>query len=247
MTQSARDLESTFLRAWQLLLANPIVMLPGLIVAIVAAAVESYVFAPWASSIAITSTSGDANVGLAARSVESALYLAFAMVVYIAQVSFVTGMAGAAWERGRATLRDGWQAFARRGVQTLLAMALMLLIGLVAAAFAPVTFLLTLIAYVVFIIYTMPAVIIGGDDPVAGIAESCRLALGNLLPTVAVVAIIALLAWLSGALANAVSAFSPLGAAFISLVVEQVVVAYAMLVVTGEFLKLRTAPGGRAV
>ncbi|MGA8841453.1 MAG: hypothetical protein WB491_13290, partial [Candidatus Aquilonibacter sp.] len=41
MTQSARDLEITFARAWMLLVRNPVIVVPGIVIGVIAAVVES--------------------------------------------------------------------------------------------------------------------------------------------------------------------------------------------------------------
>ncbi|HTX59352.1 MAG TPA: hypothetical protein VMH02_06690, partial [Verrucomicrobiae bacterium] len=177
--------------------------------------------------------------------------VALAMLLLICEMAYVTGMAGAAWKHGTASLRDGWEAFERRGSEILVAIVLLFAIGLVAALLAPVTLLLSGAAYAALTIYTLAAVIIGERSALAGIAESFALAWENLWPTLAVVALVVAIAaaggWLGGWLGGLAGRASPLLAGLVAAVAQQIVVAYATLVVVGEYLKLRNlheAPGG---
>ena len=87
--------------------------------------------------------------------------------------------------------------------------------------------------------YTMAAVIIGNRSALQAVAESCRLAWRNILPTLVVVTLVVIVAvagsWLGGTLGRLV----PNIAQFLEAVVQQIIVAYASLVIVGEYLKLR--------
>jgi hypothetical protein len=220
MTQSLRDLESTFARAWMLLMRNPVIVLPG----IVAAALQT------AASIALQAVS---DIVLLVG-----LLVTVTLAISLAQLAYTTGMAGAAWRHDRTSLRDGWEALAHRLWPAAGAAALLLVIGFCAAALAPFTFGITLLVYAVFFIYTMAAAIIGERPPIAGIFESASMALANVLPTLAVVALIAVTAALGGWLGWLVGRVSELGGALATGLIGQVVVSYASLVVAGEYLKL---------
>ena len=162
-----------------------------------------------------------------------------ALVTLICEMAYVTGMAGAAWKSGEAYLRDGYQAFEGRGNQIFIAIVLLSAGGFVAALLAPVTLLLSAAAYAVFSIYTMASVIIGNRTAFQAIAESCRLAWKNILPTVAVVALVVLVAVGGGWLGNTLGHLVPVVAGLLEALVQQIVVAYATLVIVGEYLKLR--------
>jgi hypothetical protein len=161
------------------------------------------------------------------------------MVTLICEMAYVTGMAGAAWRSGEARLRDGYQAFEERGTQICIAIVLLCGAGFVAALLAPVTLLLSGAAYAVFSIYTMAAVIIGKRRAVEAVAESCRLAWRNLLPTLAVVVLVVGVALLGGWLGGLLGRLLPLVSGLVEALVQQIVVAYATLVIAGEYLKLR--------
>ncbi len=244
MTQSARDLENTFARACVLLARNPIVILPGLVLGLFGAFV-GYLVLALAGSAAIGGVAGDQIAGTPAQAlatIGTAIVVGVvAALLLICAMAYVTGMAGAAWTRGTVRLHDGWVAFEERAGPLLLAIVLLFAIGLLAAALAPATRLLSVAVYAVFTVYTMAAVVIGGRAPWRALVESAHLAWTNLLPTIAAVALVVAVAfggaWLGGELAR----LWPPIAGITEAVVEQLVVAYATLVIAGEYLKLRAA------
>ncbi len=241
MTQSARDLESTFVHAWQLLTRNWVLVLPGLVVAVLSAATQ-FLFVVVILGAYVITGNGSEDALIASRAGVAIAIVIITIAFALAQMAYVTGMAGGAWQHGRTTLRDGWDALTHRFTPIVLAAALLFLIGLCAAVLSTVTFLIPLIVYAVFFIYTMASVIIGRRGPVDAIAESARVALQNFWPTVGVVALILIIsaagAWI-GDLVGHVSAFAGW---LVAGVLQQVIVAYASLVVAGEYLKLTDQP-----
>jgi len=208
-----------------LLVRNPVIVLPGIIVGAVAAGAEFAVV----------------TLALPDWLLLGAIYLV-ALLLALVQMAYVTGMAGAAWVHGRTQLRDGWDALTHRGVAAAGAGALLLLIGFCAAVLAPATLFVTVLAYAVFFIYTMAAVVIGGKAPIAGIVESAATALRNPLPTIGIVLLIAVIAALGGWLGTLAGRLSDVAGALVAGLLQQVIVAYASLVVAGEYLKLTKAP-----
>ncbi len=241
MTQTVRDFENTFARALVLLVRNWIIVLPGIVLGIAGGILNFAISFLFLGSFALTGEGGE-NVAFVTQTIVAIVLTTVAMLIAIVQMAIVTGMAGAAWRHGRATIADGWSAFAHHGVQVALAVVLLFLIGLCAAALAPITFLVTLFAYMVFVIYTMASVIIGGRNAVEGIAESCRLALQNIAPTLGVIALITLIAFGGAWAGMLVGRLTPLGGGVVAGVLEQIIVAYASLVVAGEYLKLVKQP-----
>ncbi|MDP9111152.1 MAG: hypothetical protein M3M96_05930 [Candidatus Eremiobacteraeota bacterium] len=245
MTQTGRDFENTFARTWELLRKNWIMIVPGAVLGVAHGAVSYLVGTALSGALAVYGHVGDLH--FVSQAVYAVVMMAVGMLFTIAQMAFVTGMAGAAWKFGRTSLADGWKSLARRSSDVFLAFVLLALIGSCAAVLAPVTFLTTIVAYAVFLIYTPSSVIIGGRGAVSAIAESCRLAVSSVVPTIAVVAsiaAIALLGGLTGALIGRSSAF--VGGLAAGLI-EQLIVAYASLVIAGEYLKLREAADRLAV
>jgi len=226
MTQSAHDFENTFAHAWTLLARNPIIVLPGIVVGIIGAVAEPAVQFIAAGAFPLA---GDA----------AAFVVALALA--LAQMAYVTGMAGGAWRHERTGLADGWAALSHRALPAAGAAAFLVIIGFCAAVLAPVSFGITLLAYAVFCVYTMASVVIGERAPIAGIVESASTALANALPTIGVVALIAIIAALGGWLGSLADHVSDLGGALLSGLIQQIIVAYASLVVAGEYLKLTSS------
>jgi hypothetical protein len=244
MRQGARDLENTFAHALSLLNRNPIIVVPCIVIAVIAGLAEFAVSAVLGSYE--ISGNGSADALAAAEAFSAIVLFVVSLLLALVQMACVTGMAGAAWRHGKTTLRDAWSALSHRWLSVAGASLLMLVVGLCAAALAPVTFLITLIAYAVFFVYTMAAVVIGERAPVAAMVESARTALANVLPTLAIVGMIAAIAALGGWLGALAGRVNDLAGWLVAGILQQVIVAYASLVVAGEYLKLAshlTEPG----
>ena len=220
MTQSARDLENTFARAWTLLRSNPVILVPGVVAG------------------ALQTVAGIALQALSDEVVLLSLLVIVTLAIALAQMAYVTGMAGAAWRHERTGLRDGWNALARRWAAIAGAVLLLVAIGFCASVLGPATFGVSLMAYAVFFIYTLAAVVIGQRPPIAGIVQSAATALANFVPTVAVVALIVVIAGLGGWLGSLAGRISDAGGWLVTGLLQQVIVAYSSLVVAGEYLKL---------
>jgi hypothetical protein len=238
MSQSGNDIESTFAQAWTLLLKNPVIVLPGVLLGVAGGFAAIFIVGLVLSSVAVGLATGSDAAGWTAGVVTACIAIAMVMVLVILQMAFVTGMAGAAWRSGTATIADGWSAFGRRGWHIVGAMFLLSWIGLVALIFAPFTLLLSLLAFAVFFVYVAPAVVVGERSATASIAESCRLAGRNLLPAFAIVAILVVVAILAAGAGELFAKVTPLFALPVAMIVQQAAVAYATLVITGEYLKL---------
>ena len=215
---------AVFLRAWRLLAQNLSIVVPGLVVGAVAAILET-IFAG-----APASDGADTFTWLALDVTQ--------IVAAILTISYTTGMADAAWRAGRARLRDGTRAFRHDGVHVAVAILALLVLGFVAALAAPYTFALSILAYGYFGIYTMAAAVVGERRGVAAVIESARIAAARPLSTAIMVAGIAVVAGLTGFLAIG-SAGLPFLGPLISDLVVQLVVAYVVLVVVGEYRVLR--------
>ncbi len=237
MTQSARDLESTFAHAWELLTRNWVLILPGLVLAVLSA-VTQFVFKVLILGTFVISGNGSQDAMVASQALVAIAVVVITIAFDLAQMAYVTGMAGGAWQHGRTTLRDGFEALVHRFGSIAIAAALLFLIGLCAAVLSTVTFLVPLAIYAIFFIYTMASVIIGGRSPVDAIAESGRVALRNFWPTVAVVILIAVISALGAWVGDLLGRVSFFAGWLVAGVLQQVIVAYASLVVAGEYLKL---------
>lgn len=241
MTQSVRDLENTFARALALLGRNWFIIVPGLILGLLGGILHYVVVVSFLGAYTVTAgTNTDAIAIL--RATQMLLGLAISVLVAIVQMAYVTGMAGGSWEHGRARFRDGWTAFAHRALPLVAAMFLLFVLGFCAAVLIAPTIYLSLLAYIVFFVYTMAAVIIGGDGPIEAILESVRLAFANFLPTLAVVGLIVAMAWIGAGIGGLIDRVNPFVGGIVAAILAQVIVAYVTLVIVGEYLKLRNRP-----
>jgi hypothetical protein len=241
MTQSAADLESTFVRAWALFTQNLIVVVPGLVLGAVAGIVAAIVAVLLIGSLLATGATGSTAVGIASIGTTVAVAVVLVMVMAIVQTAFVTGMAGAAWETGKTTLADGWNAFTNRGGQILWMIVLMFAIGCGALILAPFTLGLSLFAYLIFFLYTSSSVIIGGREAGHAISESMHLATRNFWPTTGLAALVVLVSLIGAAVGSELSRVTPLLGGLVAAAVQQAVLAYATMVIVGEYIKLRAA------
>jgi hypothetical protein len=164
------------------------------------------------------------------------------LIASILSIAYTTGMADAAWRDGRARFSDGARAFRRDAGHVLVAMLLLLAIGFVAAVAAPYTLGLSLFVYMFFCIYTMAAAVAGERPGVLALRESIDIAFARPLTTLLVVAGIVAIAFAMGLLAEVLGR-TPLVGPLVSGVVVQIVIAYATLVVVGEYRAVSVAKG----
>jgi hypothetical protein len=167
------------------------------------------------------------------------LVLAVIMLASILVIAYTTGMAGAAWQTGKATLDDGLAAFRADAAQIFIAVVLLFLLGCVAAALSIPTLGLALLAFYLFFLYALPAVIVGSRGGAEALGESARITSKNFVATLVIVVLLGI-AFL---IANWIAALFH-SIPFVSMIVRQlilqVVTVYATLVIVGEYIKLRS-------
>ena len=221
----AGETRSVFGHAWHLLIRNLGIVVPGIVFGSLAAVVEQL--------IAVTAPAPDAGGNLTWILLDVTQILAA-----ILTISYTTGMADAAWRTGRARFIDGRRAFRREGGHVLVAMLALLVLGAAAAVLAPYAFELPLVAYVFFCSYTMASAVVGERPGVLAVRESAQIAFSRPVPTLVMVAGVFGVALGLGAVALG-SARLPLLGPLVSDLVVQAVVAYAVLVIVGEYRLLR--------
>lgn len=228
--QSSEDLGSTFGRAWQLLSSNWNIAIPAVILGIIGGILVHLV-----ASMFIT---GGAAVGsLGAILLGGLLTLAISTVIQILTIGFTTGMGVAAWRTGKADISDGTAVFSNGGaVQTLV---LWMVIGVV-LALIPVLGWLADIVLMFLLIYAVPAAVVSGEGAGAAFGESVNIVTKNFLPTLIIILLIACIGFAGGILGAMVS-FVPFLGKIVAMVIQEVIVAYGMLVIIGEYLKVRAA------
>ncbi|MGZ3496666.1 MAG: hypothetical protein ACXWNK_00655 [Vulcanimicrobiaceae bacterium] len=242
--QGGGKIEGTFRRAWELLTHNWIIVVPALVVGVITGVIL-YILATYAdiSVSSLTDFSGS-GVDFFTSFIGTVIAIVIRILGAIVSITYTTGMAGAAWKRGAATLADGTAALKRDAGQVFVAIVLLFLLGLTAAVFMQFTFYLTMLLYAIFVLYTMPAVIVGERPAVEGLIESFQIAWKNFRTTLVVVALILLIAGVGAVIAGFAHGI-PFAGQVVELVLTEVVVAYATLVIVGEYLQLRPSLGSR--
>jgi hypothetical protein len=238
--QSSEDLGNTFSRAWQLLSNNWVIIVPAIVIAIIAAVVLS-IFA----TFGVASAVGFGSVGLGGAGVGAALLTVIVIGVIlllacILTVAYTTGMAEAAWRTGKATLDDGAAAFRDDASALVSAVVLLLVLGIIAVILAPFTLGLSVLAFWLFFIYTFASVVVGKHSGTEALGESARITSKNFLMTLAVVILLAIAFVIAGWIGNVLGHIPFLGH-IVAYVIDQIVAAYATLVIVGEYIKLRPA------
>jgi hypothetical protein len=231
-----QPVENVFVRAWSLLTRNWIIIVPGAIVGIVVGLVKVLL----APTVYVVST-GDYTVTRTAAGLGGGLLITLvALIGYVITIAYTTGMAGAAWARGTATLADGTVAFQRDSGRIVLVGICVIGLALVAAIIALPTIGLSLLAFYLFTLYAFPSAIVGDRPAMDALTESFRLTLARFVPTLIIAIVIAVLS-LVGGIVGAAFSFTPLVGPIVGAVITQAVVAYATLVIVGEYLNLRAA------
>lgn len=228
---NAQSVEGVFGRSWQLLTHNWVLIVPGLVVGFVVGLADG----------AFGYGSSDTLTGMFGALLTSAVLIVISILGAIANIAYTTGMAGAAWLRGRATLADGTQAFERDALHVFVAMIGLFVLGVVAAFFAFVTLGISLVAYAFLFIYTMPAAVVGERRGLDAMADSVRIATQRFWATLIVIVLIAVIAVGAYFIATAL-AFAPFVGPLIAAIVDQAAITYFILVVVGEYLNLRGTP-----
>ena len=226
-------------RAAVLLAANPVIVLPSLVIGAASATIARPLEAAGISSWSFFGDLDAQGVQGFWEYAATIVALGLRVLAALAAIAFTTGMAGAAWTSGRARLRDGASAFARRGPQALAALTILFLTGLGASVLAVPTFGISVVVYAALSLYAMPAAIVGARPATDAVIESMRLTWRNAPMTLALVALIVVLA-VAGGLAGRAAAGIPVLGEAVGWIVMEAVVAYATLVVVGEYLKLES-------
>jgi len=232
------SVENVFASAWNLLTRNWVIIVPGVVVGIVVGIVTGLL--TWSSPQTYGAPTG-VGYQLAAGSagvVRGLIISLIALAGYIITQCYTAGMAGAAWQRGTTTLSDGARALGEDAGNVLGAALALFLCAIVAAILALPTLLLSILAFYLFTLYTIAAAVVGNRGGFAALRESVDIARHRFGTTLIIGILLAVLQAIGGAIA-AVFAFAPLLGPIVSAVISQVVVAYAMLVIVGEYLVLR--------
>jgi hypothetical protein len=250
-TPTPQPIESVFSRSWELLTRNWIIIVPGIVIGAILGVLR-VLLTP--APVVYTTGAGTTvyNAGaLGATFLSVALLSLVGLLAFIATQAFTTGMAGAAWERGTTTLADGFASFQEDAGRIIITAIGLIGLAIVAVIISPFTIFISLLAYYLFTLYAFPAAIVGNRPGFSSIAESFRITIARFVPTL-ILGIIIFVIGLAGAIIAGVLSFIPFLGPIVGGVIQQIVVAFATLVVVGEYLNLRAigtipppnSPGG---
>jgi hypothetical protein len=225
-------LGNTFGRAWQLLTSNWNIIVPAVVLGIVGGIILRF--------IATTFIGGGMAVGsVGAMLLGGFLTLAVSTIIQILTIGFTTGMGIAAWRTGRTNISDGSAVFANGGaVQTIV---LWMVIGVV-LALIPILGWLADIVLMFLLIYAVPAAVVTGEGAGSAFGESVNIISKNFLPTLIIILLIFCIGFV-GAIVGGLISFVPFLGKIIAMIIQESIVAYATLVICGEYLKVRAAVG----
>jgi hypothetical protein len=227
------SVESVFARSWALLRSNWSIIIPGLLVGIVVG-IMTAILTPAAN---YSDGAGVTPIG-AASFFRHILASVLSVLGTIVAITYTTGMAQAAWERGTATFADGGHAFSEDASRVLVAIVLLFILGLIAAVLAPFTLAVSLLAYAFFFIYTMASAVVSNRSGFDALKESANIALRRPGPTLIVIVGLIVVFIIAGIIAGTL-AFIPFLGAILAAVILQAFTSYVTLVIVGEYLALR--------
>ncbi len=233
-----QSFENVFVRSWQLLTRNWVIIVPGIVVGLIVGIVNDVVAPPQtyadpdtASGVAVVAT-GAANL------VGSLIAGAVGAVGFVITQCYTVGMAGAAWARGTTNLGDGARALRADASNVLGAAIGLFILGVIAAALAFVTLGISLVVYYLFMLYTIPSAVVGDHAGISAIKESIAITRAKFGTTLVIGLVLAAIVLLGGGVAM-VFRFAPLLGPIVSAVISQTVIAFSSLIVVGEYLNLR--------
>ncbi len=231
-----QPVENVFARSWALLQRNWIIIVPGLVIGLVVGIINQLLAPPtYVDPDAGVVVMGGSFLGGIARGLVG---FSLAVLAFIANQAYTTGMAGAAWERGTTTLADGAASFQEDAGRIVMTALGLFVLGAVAVVLAPFTLGLSLLALLVFALYAFPAAIVGNRPGFSSIAESFAIARARFMPTLIVAVLICAISFVVALLAGLLR-FAPLIGPILGACIIQAFVAFATLVIVGEYLNFR--------
>jgi uncharacterized membrane protein len=238
--QTSEDLGNTFERSWQLLTNNWIIIVPAIVIAVIAAIIVTLLATFGFASVVGFGAVGMGGAGLGAALLTGIILGLVVLIASIVTVAYTTGMAEAAWRTGTATLADGAAAFREDAGSLFTAIVLLFILGIIAVVLAPFTFLLSLLAYWLFFIYTFASVVVGKRSGMEALGDSARLTSRNFVMTLAIVILLCIAFFIAGWIGGILHHIVFVGP-IVSYIINQAVAAFATLVIVGEYIKLRAA------
>ena len=223
-----QSVENIFGRAWDLLVRNPVILVPGLVVGLVFGVLTGIFTLPPPD---LSDPSAISHVDLAARG------LNYGVLATIVNNAYTIGMSGAAWMRGTTTLRDGAAAFRAEGGRLFLAIVLLFVIE---AVLTILTLGIGALIFQYFALYVFAATVIGDDGFGRAMRESFAISTRRFVPTLVIVVSVFVIAIVVG-IATIPLHFIPYLGPVVSAIVLQGVISLFNLVIVGEYLNARNA------
>jgi hypothetical protein len=221
---------NVFMGAVAALRANPIVLVPALLLGLAGGIGDWYVSPTLEDNGGIAALGGD----LFSRFLWWFVQLAAAVLA----ATFTVGIAEAAWSDRKATLADGWTALKLDFTGALLTSFILIVLGGCAALLGPVMLFIPMLAFAFLTPYALPANIIGGFDPFGAINESFNLAWNHPVNTAVMLVGVAFV-WTLGTLAAGLLDIVPFAGPIVGGLIATAAISFATLVYVGEYIALR--------
>ena len=232
------SVENVFARSWDLLTKNWVIIVPGVVVGLIVGIISGIYSLTQPDTYGQPSgTAMTFAYGFGAF-VAGIILAITAIAGYIITQCYTAGMAGAAWQQGVTTLADGTRAVNEDAGNVLVAAVYLFLFGILAVLLAPFTLFLSIFAFYLFTLYTIAAAVVGKQRGMNALRESFAIARARFGTTLIIGILLAILQ-LIGKLIAHVFSFAPLLGPIVAAIISQIVVAYAVLVIVGEYLVLR--------
>jgi membrane-anchored glycerophosphoryl diester phosphodiesterase (GDPDase) len=237
MTQPP-SVESVFSRSWELLSRNWIIIVPGIVIGLIVGIIGALLTPHIYTSADYANNPNLAMAQLGGVFIRGIILGCVGVVGYLATVAFTVGMAGAAWARGTTTIADGTAGINQDPGNVVVVGLAIFVLGIIAAVLAIPTLTLSLLALYLFTLYALPAAILGKAKGMAAITESFQMATKRFWPTLIIVVVIGVVKFVIG-LATLPLIFIPFLGPIVTNVITHAVIAFAVLVIVGEYLSLR--------
>lgn len=222
-----------FAQSWRLLLRRPSLLSPAIVVAVIFAA-AAYVLAR--NHLLSWQFFGNLNAqGLGAFWLffETIVALALRITGALVVMALTTVAAAKTWSAGLPLPGGSRTAWPLLGTLVLLCT-----LGMVAAVLVVPSFGLSVVVYLAFALYAVPAVLLGARGTTDAVLESMHIAAANLRTTFAAVLMVIAAAAAGGAAGSALGSASFAGA-LVSWLVMNAVVAYLTVAAVGIYLGAR--------
>jgi hypothetical protein len=230
--------ENVFARSWDLLSRNWTIIIPGVVVGLIVGIISGVYSLSQPDTYGVPSGAAMSFAYGFGSFVGGVILAVVAIAGYIITQCYTAGMAGVAWRRGTTTLADGARAVNEDAGNVLTAAIYLFLFGIVAVVLAPFTLFLSVFAFYLFTLYTIAAAVVGKRRGLDALRESFAIAKSRFGTTLIIGVLLGLLQLIGKLIAHLFS-FAPLLGPIVAAIISQIVVAYAVLVIVGEYLVLR--------